>query len=79
MKVIDKSFIVKQQKKKIVMNERNIMITLNEEPFLAKMHFSFESKSHLIFILDYYEGGELFNLVKKFKRMSEKIARFYIT
>jgi serine/threonine protein kinase len=29
--------------------------------------------------MDYYPGGELFGLLKKYKRMSESMARFYIT
>jgi serine/threonine protein kinase len=40
MKVIDKTFIVKNKKKKIVINERNIMAELNH-PLLAKMYFAF--------------------------------------
>jgi hypothetical protein len=41
MKVIDKDFILKNNKKKIVMNERKVMIELTNHPFLAKLHFSF--------------------------------------
>jgi serine/threonine protein kinase len=40
MKVIDKEFIVKNKKKKIVMNERNIMAELSH-PFVIKMKFAF--------------------------------------
>lgn len=40
MKVIDKDFIVKNKKKKIVMNERNIMAELSH-PFVIKMKFAF--------------------------------------
>jgi len=51
MKVIDKAFIIKNQKKKIVINERNIMIELSNHPFLSKLYFAFESKSHLVFVM----------------------------
>jgi serine/threonine protein kinase len=50
MKVIDKNFIVKNKKKKIVMNEKKIMERLNH-PFIINMKFAFESKSSLIFVL----------------------------
>lgn len=40
MKVIDKAFIVKNKKKRIVMNERNIMVDMNH-PLLAKLYFAF--------------------------------------
>ena len=77
MKVIDKAFIVRNKKKKIVMNERNIMAQLNHS-FLIEMKFAFESKDSLIFVLEFYPGGELFSLVKKFRFMSEEMAKFYI-
>ena len=79
MKVISKSFIVKNQKKSIIMNEKNIMVELRDQLNIAKLYFSFESKDYIIFVMEYYAGGELFNLVKKFRKMDEKKARFYIT
>ena len=33
------------------------MIELNNHPFLAKLYYAFESKSHIVFIMEYYEGG----------------------
>lgn len=77
MKVIDKEFIIKNKKKKIVMNERNIMIEL-KHPFLIEMKFAFESKESLIFVLELCPGGELFSLVKKFRMMNEEVAKFYM-
>lgn len=44
MKVISKAFIVKNQKKKIIMNERNIMVELRGKVNLAKLFFAFEAK-----------------------------------
>jgi hypothetical protein len=29
--------------------------------------------------MEYYAGGELFNLVKRFRKMEEDMAKFYIT
>jgi serine/threonine protein kinase len=77
MKVIDKEFIIKNKKKKIVMNERNIMVEL-KHPFLIEMKFAFESKESLIFVLELCPGGELFSLVKKFRMMNEEVAKFYM-
>jgi serine/threonine protein kinase len=31
-----------------------------------------------VFVLEYCPGGELFTYVKKFKRMPEEIAKFYM-
>ena len=46
-------------------------------PFIVKMHYAFESKKYLVFILEYCSGGELFYLLRKVKRMSEEEAFFY--
>jgi serum/glucocorticoid-regulated kinase 2 len=51
------------------MNERNIMAELRDQINIAKLYFSFESKDYLVFVMEYYAGGELFNLVKKFRKM----------
>lgn len=42
MKLIDKDFIIKNKKKSIVMNERNIMIEI-DHPFVLPLKFAFES------------------------------------
>lgn len=56
MKLIDKDFIVKNKKKSIVMNERNIMIEINH-PFVLPLKFAFESSEFIIFVLEYCPGG----------------------
>jgi serine/threonine protein kinase len=50
MKLIDKRLILKHKKNKIVMNERNIMESINH-PFVIKMKFSFETADNLAFVL----------------------------
>jgi serum/glucocorticoid-regulated kinase 2 len=56
MKVISKSFILKQKKKQLVVNERNIMVDITH-PLHAKLQWAFESKHSIIFVMDYYPGG----------------------
>jgi len=56
MKVIDKEVIVKNKKKRIIMNERNIMKSV-EHPFVIEMKFAFESDKYLVFVMEYCAGG----------------------
>jgi serine/threonine protein kinase len=77
MKVINKTFIIKNKKQQLIINERAVMTGINH-PLHAKLHWAFESKSALIFVMDFYAGGELFGLIKVFRRMTENMARFYI-
>ena len=50
----------------------------SKHPFLIDLKFAFETDKSLIFVVEYCPGGELFGLIKKYKRLSEEIARFYI-
>lgn len=77
MKLIDKEMIVKNKKKRIIMNERNIMKD-STHPFLIELKYAFETDKYLVFIVEYCAGGELFGLIRRFRRLSEEMARFYI-
>jgi serum/glucocorticoid-regulated kinase 2 len=70
MKVIEKSFILRNKKRRIVQNEKCIMQELRH-PFIIEMKFAFESASCLVFVLEFCPGGE-------FRVMSEQAARLYL-
>jgi serum/glucocorticoid-regulated kinase 2 len=50
-----------------VINERDIMIKVRH-PFLMSLHYAFESRDYIIFVMEYCPGGELFTYIKKQKR-----------
>lgn len=75
MKLLGKELLVRKQG--LVMGERKVMVQL-AHPFLAKLHCCFESGRHVVFVLEYYPGGELFSLIKRCRKMSEAVSRFYI-
>ena len=70
LKLIDKKFILENNKNSIVENERDIMVRL-DNPFIVNLEYSFESKHYLVFVLEYCAGGELFYHLRKFKKMTE--------
>ncbi|CAD8095078.1 unnamed protein product [Paramecium sonneborni] len=78
MKLIEKNPIIQQNRHSIIQNERNIMCLI-DHPFIVKMQFAFESKTFFVFVQEYCSGGELFFLLRKIKRMSEKDAFFYFS
>lgn len=69
--------VVKNKKKKIVMNERNIMVN-SKHPFLVNLKYAFEAEKYIVFVMEYCAGGELFGLIKKYRRLSEDVSKFYI-
>lgn len=71
LKVIDKNFIIQHEKKHIVDNERQILAACSDHPFITKLFLAFETKHYLVFGMEYCNGGELFNLLRKVRRMQE--------
>ena len=69
MKLIDKEMIVKHKKKRIIINERNIMKD-SFHPFLIELKYAFETEKYLIFIVEYCAGCELFGLIRRFRRLN---------
>ena len=57
--------------------EKNIL-SLNDNPWKAKLNYSFLSKGYLYFIMDYYPGGDLYKYMEKKDTLTEEEARFYI-
>ncbi|KAH3764904.1 AGC family serine/Threonine kinase family protein [Pelomyxa schiedti] len=47
-------------------------------PFVAKLYYSFSSKQHVYFVMEYYPGGDLFSLLQEFNHFDEDMARMYI-
>jgi len=76
MKVLQKEHIKKRNEVKHVMSEKNVM-TYAKHPFLVNLHFSFQTRDKLYFVLDYLNGGELFFHLQREKQFSEPRARFY--
>lgn len=48
-----------------------------EHPFIVKLRFSFQTEKKIYLIMDYIEGGDLFNQIRKYGKFSEDVARFY--
>ncbi|CAK62365.1 unnamed protein product (macronuclear) [Paramecium tetraurelia] len=76
LKLIDKKFILDNQKEIIVQNERDIMVRM-ENQFVTPLQYAFETKYYIAFVLDYCAGGELFYHLRKLKRLNEQDAKFY--
>ncbi|CAJ0608951.1 unnamed protein product [Cylicocyclus nassatus] len=77
MKVLSKEHIRKKNEVKHVMAELSVLKANFHHPFLVSLHFSFQNKDKLYFVLDHLNGGELFSHLQKEKHFSESRSRFY--
>jgi len=76
MKVLKKAAIAARSEIEHTRTEQKVLSKL-DHPFLAKLHWSFQTEDSLYFIMDFINGGELFHHLSKEKCFSESRSRFY--
>ncbi|KAL7201850.1 hypothetical protein ACSBR1_033535 [Camellia fascicularis] len=78
MKVMDKGVMLNRNKVHRACAEREILDML-DHPFLPALYASFQTKTHVCLITDYFAGGELFMLLDRQpkKVLKEHAVRFY--
>jgi len=78
MKVLTKEEMIRRNKVKRVMTEREILATANH-PFIVTMYASYQTATRLCFIMEFCEGGEFFRVLQRQpkKRLTESATRFY--
>lgn len=59
MKVLNKKSIVEADEVEKLRTEKSILTKL-DSPFLVKLHYSFQSPTKIMFVMEYVNGGELF-------------------
>jgi len=76
MKILKKSSIVSRGEVIHTRTEKSVLAKI-DHPFLAKLHWSFQTEEYLYFIMDFINGGELFFHLSIEKKFPEDRARFY--
>jgi len=76
MKVIEKKKLTYQKYKQSIINEKEVMKKL-KHPFIAKLYYSFQTRTKLYFILEYITGGNLSQYIKLKNELTEDQARLY--
>ncbi|KAG6389788.1 hypothetical protein SASPL_151262 [Salvia splendens] len=76
MKIMDKTFITKENKTAYVKLERIVLDQL-DHPGVVRLYFTFQDSCSLYMALESCDGGELFDQITRKGRLSEDEARFY--
>ena len=58
--------------------ERNILESINRHPFVVKLYYAFQDHEKLYLILEYAQGGELFERMRNERMFPETTAAFYM-
>ncbi|KAI8069786.1 camp-dependent protein kinase 6 [Gilbertella persicaria] len=76
LKVLKKAEIVKLKQVEHTNNERAILSSI-QHPFIVNLWGSFQDSANLYMVMDFVPGGELFTVLRKQKKFSNEVARFY--
>ncbi|KAJ8600915.1 hypothetical protein CTAYLR_005065 [Chrysophaeum taylorii] len=77
MKVFKKSELRRRRQIERTRTERGI-IQHADHPYVVKLRFAFQTDSKLYMVMDFAQGGDFFTFLRRFKRLDEKWARFYL-
>lgn len=76
MKILAKQTVVKRKQVEHTKTERRVL-GYTKHPNIVSLHYAFQSRSKLYFVLDYCAGGELFFHLGRLGRFKEDMACFY--
>ena len=78
MKTLEKEEMLERNKVMRVLTEEEILQAV-DHPFLASLAGTIETSTHLHFLMEFCEGGELYAMLtsKPMKRLKESHMRFY--
>ncbi|CAO3624024.1 unnamed protein product [Mucor hiemalis] len=71
MKVLSKRLLVAEDELDSVFTERNMLVNELSSPFIAGLKYSFQTTNHLFLVMDYFPGGELFDLLERERCINE--------
>jgi len=57
--------------------ERDVL-ALADNPWVVKLHFSFQDDKNLYLVMEYLQGGDLMTILMKYDVLSDPITRFFI-
>ena len=72
------SLTVRKQLVEQTKTERNILESINRHPFVVKLYYAFQDHEKLYLILEYAQGGELFERMRTERMFPEETAAFYM-
>ena len=76
LKMVKKSEVVRLQQVEHLHSEKSILTKL-DHPFIVKLYYHFQDYTHLHMVLEYVPGGEFFSHLRRARRLSNDVSKFY--
>ncbi|CAI9767266.1 unnamed protein product [Fraxinus pennsylvanica] len=77
IKVLKKADMICKNAVESILAERDILISVNN-PFAVRFFYSFTCRENLYLVMEYFNGGDLYSLLRNLGCLDEDVARVYI-
>jgi len=77
MKIMKKSEMQRKNQIDHIRAERDVL-ALADNPYVVKLHMSFQDAKNLYLIMEFLQGGDLMTILMKYDILTEEQTRFYI-
>ncbi|XP_064486968.1 putative protein kinase C delta type homolog isoform X4 [Ornithodoros turicata] len=77
IKCLKKDVVLEDDDVECTMVERRVLALGTQHPFLCKLFCTFQSESHLFFVMEFLNGGDLMFHIQQSGRFDQNRARFY--
>jgi serine/threonine protein kinase len=74
IKSINKEYLSEEKQRSKIMHEVGILLRLRHES-VVKLYETFETRRHILLVMELCAGGDLLNFVRKRKKMDEPLAK----
>lgn len=77
IKVLNKKFILKENKIKYISLEKKALLQLKNFVGVIDLYYTFQDKNNLFFVLEYAPNGDLLSLIKKYGSLNFNVTKYY--
>ena len=79
LKIFDKLYLYKNDLVEGIILEKKILSSFTDKKFLCHIKFYFSTKTKIVFVLPFFQGGDLFNMLLTTKKFDFSTVGFYAT
>jgi len=79
LKIFDKLYLYKNDLVEGIILEKKILSSFTDKKFLCHIKFYFSTKTKIVFVLPFFQGGDLFNMLLTNKKFDFSTVGFYAT